>query len=65
MSRSFFITIRREEYEVVIDHDYGYESDTNVHQIDWHVVDCPFELTDNELDTVDDKAHDFCYERRG
>lgn len=39
MSISMFITFRGEE-EIEIEYDdKGYESDTNVHEIDWRFVD--------------------------
>lgn len=49
---SLFITFRGEaDVEVEIDRDYGYEPDTNAHDIDWHFVDDKFRevaLTEDE-----------------
>lgn len=36
MGRLVSVTFRGEELDVEIEHDGGYESDTNAHVIEWH-----------------------------
>lgn len=36
MGKLVSVTFRGEEVDVGIDHDGGYESDTNCHVIEWH-----------------------------
>jgi len=41
------INFRDEKQDVVIDHDGGYEYDTNAHEIDWH-----FDMSNEEYDSL-------------
>ncbi len=47
MSRTLSVTVRGESYDVEIDRDYGYESDTNAWDVDWH-----FCMTEEELEAL-------------
>ena len=49
------VTVRGQEYDVMIDKDGGYEPDTNAHDVDWHFCDADGlenTLTDDELESV-------------
>ena len=65
MSRSFFVDVRGVECEVVIERDYGYESDTNAWDVDWHVntLDgAAVELTDAEEEKIMEHIYNFLRE---
>ena len=56
---SHTITFRGDDWDVEIDHDGGYEPDTNVHVIEWHF----FGLTAEEHDALqltDEEEQNIC-----
>jgi hypothetical protein len=59
------VTVRGKEYEVTIDHDGGYEEDTNAHVIEWHFDDLtPAEhnklnLSDDEEQSIFEQLREF------
>lgn len=61
MSRFQSIQLRGQEFDVEIDLDGGYESDTNAHVIEWHFVGMSPEqhealkLTDDEEQAIYDE----------
>ena len=46
------LPFRDEQVTVIIDHDGGYEPDTNAHEIDWHFEEEPENVTDQEYDDI-------------
>jgi hypothetical protein len=52
MHRLIGVTFRGKDVDVVIDHDFGYESDTGTHPIDWHFADPWKYLNDFAIDAV-------------
>lgn len=50
--QSRFIQFRGEEQEIMF-RDYGYEPDTNAHEIDWHFTDNTIEPTDAEIEEIE------------
>lgn len=61
MGRLVGVNFRGEERDVEIDHDHGYEADTNVHEIEWHFVGLSpdehnaLNMTDAEEQAIYDK----------
>ncbi len=55
------VHFRGEDMEVIYT-DYGYEPDTNAHEIDWHWADpgmfLELMLTDAELDSIEDQIRE-------
>ncbi len=62
------VEIRGEDFDVEIDHDGGYEPDTNAHQIDWHFVDMTSDereamaLTDDEEQNIEEQIGEIAHE---
>ena len=57
--RMFSVQLRGKEIDVQIDRDYGYEPDTNAHDVDWHLVGlhAPTDLTEEEEQQVLDQIY--------
>lgn len=59
MSRFYSYTLRGEEMDIEVDHDGGYESDTNAYIIEWHFIGLTPEqhdalnLTQDEIDAIE------------
>lgn len=58
MMRFVVIQFRGEDMDVTIDHDGGWETDTNAHEIEWHFTGLTAEqhdalnITDEENDAI-------------
>lgn len=65
------VEFRGEMVDVEIDHDGGYEPDTNAHEIDWHFYgmtpeqDAALEITDAEYDSIYDQLCKWSYDNSG
>lgn len=49
---SIFIKFRGQEEEIMF-RDYGYEPDTNAHEIDWYFTDKKIEPTEQEIEEIE------------
>lgn len=68
MAGQFEVELRGKTQLIVVDRDYGYEPDTNAHEVEWHLeppldpfTDEP--LTDEEEEKILEQVYEYLRDR--